>query len=96
MRHDSTFKGIYAGLAIVAVAGVFVFALKVGGSAYQRHVESTPPLSSWPTARILDELGEYDTKIPDCAGLVEGMTGYAYAKVNAVTGQLKRIVIVCK
>lgn len=95
MRHDQTFKGIYAGLSVVVVSALFFFILHVGGQAYRRHAETQPTLSSWSTARILAELGEYDTKVPDCAGMVQGMTGYAYAKFNRVTGQVARVIIVC-
>lgn len=96
MRHDATFKGFYAAFALIAAAGVFFFMLNVGASAYHKQAEKVPTLSSWSTARILAELGEYETKLADCAGLVPGMTGYAYPKFNGVTGQVTRVVIVCK
>ncbi len=90
------FTGFYAALAVIGAAGVFFFALKVGGDAYAKHAAAPDPLSSWSLVRIMEDLGEYDTKVPDCAGMVEGMTGYAYARFNTVTGQVKGIVIVCK
>ncbi len=90
------FVGLYAGLAVVLAAGIFFFVLKVGGAAYHKQAVAPDPLSSWSVARIMEELGEYDTKIPDCAGLVEGMNGYAYARFNTMTGQVKSIVIVCR
>lgn len=96
MRHREKFVGFFCGLAIIAVVGVFAFVLKVGGDAYRHHSETQPSLSDWSLARILNELGEYDQKIPDCAGLVSGMTGYAYAKVSSLTGQLKGVILVCK
>ena len=90
------FVGLYAGLAVVLAAGIFFFVLKVGGDAIHQAAVKPDPLSSWSIARIMAELGEYDTKVPDCAGLVEGMDGYAYARFNTVTGQVKGIVIVCR
>lgn len=90
------FTAAYLGLAVIAWGALFVFLLHVGGSVYRKQTEKIPTLSSWSTARILKELGEYDSKIPDCAGMVQGMTGYAYAKFNRVTGQLVRVIIVCK
>lgn len=96
MRHDATFKGFYAALALITAAGLFFFVLHIGGRAYRHHTETQPSLSDWSLARILAELGEYDQKIPNCAGLVDGMTGYAYAKVSSLTGQLKGVILVCK
>lgn len=96
MRHDSKFAAAGLFLALWTCTVVFWIIVYAGSTTYQKHVRTEPTLNDWSLARILAELGEYDQKIPNCAGLVDGMTGYAYAKVSSLTGQLKGVILVCK
>ena len=91
MRHDATFKGFYAALALFAAGALFFFVLHVGGKAYRHHLEIQPQLADWSTGRIIRELGEYTQKI-DCGQIgVSGLTGYVY-----VDQAHRRIIFVCK
>lgn len=83
------FLGVLGG---IAACSVFFLVLLPGTARTVHHVAAAKkPLT---VAEIMARLGEYDQRIPDCAGLVSGLTGYAYARPK-VTGGLE-VVLVCK
>jgi len=81
--------GVLGGIAACAI----FFAVLLPGTAHVIHnvAARQKPVT---VAEILKRNGEYDTRIPDCAGLVQGLMGYAYAR-QTVTGGLE-VVIACK
>lgn len=93
VRHEASHRvdGALVGLAVVALAGVFFFVVKVGGEAYRDHRAKPPPLHSWSNERVVNELGEHDQRVPDCAGMSPGLTGYVWVDEGD-----QRIVIICK
>lgn len=84
-------QGSMAALFVIAVAAVFFLIVLPGASHVAHSGALQKPLTP---AEIMARLGDYDQRIPDCAGLVPGLTGYAYARPK-VTGGLE-VVIVCK
>jgi hypothetical protein len=98
VRHPASHRvdGAIVGLSVVAVAAVFALIVFTGLPRASKAVHKQQTLNDLSAEQLMVLLGEYDVKVPDCAGLVQGMTGYAYPKVNPVTGGLDRVVIVCK
>jgi hypothetical protein len=94
MRHplQSRFDGALVGFAVVALAAVFFLVLLPGLAHVHKTVASRPVLlRSWPTSRVMGELGEYTQKI-DCASIgATGLTGYLW-----VDQAHRRIVLICK
>lgn len=95
VRHPAsqTVERFLCGCAGWALAAVF-FLFLIPGSA---HVATAVAARERPLTveEIMQRLGEYDQKIPDCAGLVAGLTGYAYAIQDKTTGALT-VVLACK
>ena len=94
-RHVGSHRidGALVGFAVVALAAVFFLVLLPGAVHVQRDIAARPELlSSWSTARVIAELGEYDQRV-DCTtlGLPAGMTGYVW-----LDQAHRRVVFVCK
>lgn len=87
-------EGLLCGLGIVALAAVF-FLVLLPGAARVASNRAPEPLRGWSNARIMAELGEYDSKI-DCAQLgLQGLDGYVWVKLN-LAGQPTRFLFICK
>lgn len=97
IRHEMSHRveGALVGLAVVAVAAVFFLVLLPGGSKIA-NAPRADPLRGWSTQRIMAELGDYDQKI-DCAEFgLQGLKGYVWVKVDALTGQPTRFLFLCR
>lgn len=93
--ETTTIRGAMAGLGVVAIAGAFAFGFVPVLTHTVKATQAPEPLSSWSIDRIAAEIGEYDQKVPDCAGFVPGVNGYVVVKTDAL-GQFLGAVIVCK
>lgn len=93
--ESTTIRGALVGLGVVAIAAVFALGL-LPGMARVAEAKQAPRLNSWSTARIMDELGDYDQRV-DCAEFgLQGLTGYVWVKVDTLTGQPTRFLFLCK
>lgn len=93
--ESAAIRGAIAGLGVVALLAMFALLVALGVNKVEK-VQARPDLlRDWSTARVMDELGDYDQRV-DCANFgLDGFTGYVYVKTDAL-GMPKRLLILCK
>lgn len=94
-RVDAALVGLFVGALVV-----IFFAIATAGLVKVQQAASAPSEALTLGSIIAatgkaGALAEYDQKVPDCAGFVPGMNGYAFVKLDSL-GQLRGVVIVCK